>query len=94
LTLGVVTTRVLTSGSRRILARSERRIVQRTPIRAVNHVDHPFTENKRCPQRQPRSDGVVNRNVDSVYQTDAFLDLYCGRAATVIDARRSSHDAM
>jgi hypothetical protein len=31
-----------------------------------------FTQNKRYRQDRPQPDGVVNRNVDSVYQTDAI----------------------
>jgi hypothetical protein len=29
----------------------------------------------------------VNRNGDSVYQTDAVFDVYCERASDLIDAR-------
>jgi len=48
----------------------------RTPT--INHALAVFTENKRY-RRKPRAfDDVVNRNVDSVYQTDEVLILAGG----------------
>src|SRR5579872_323010 len=46
-------------------------------IPAINHAPFPFTENKRYPTKPGEFDDVVNRNRDSVYQTDAVLALSC-----------------
>jgi hypothetical protein len=54
------------------------RVEWRTPT--INHTLAAFTENKRY-RRKPRAfDDVVNRNVDSVYQTDEVFDLSWWRA--------------
>jgi hypothetical protein len=37
----------------------------------INHGAPPFIENKRYRAKPRQIDDVVNRNVDSVYQTDA-----------------------
>jgi len=39
----------------------------------VNHVGRAFTQNKRYRANPRAIDDVVNRNGDSVYQTDAVL---------------------
>jgi hypothetical protein len=36
----------------------------------VNHARRAFIENKRYPSKRRPPDDVVNRNGDSVYQTD------------------------
>jgi hypothetical protein len=47
-------------------------------IPTINHACSAFTENKRY-RTKPRAIGdVVNRNADSVYQTDAVLILVSG----------------
>jgi hypothetical protein len=43
----------------------------RTPT--INHARIPFTENKRYRTKPRWFDDVVNRNADSVYQTDAVF---------------------
>jgi hypothetical protein len=45
----------------------------RTPT--INHAPSAFIENKRYPSKPPGIGDVVNRNGDSVYQTDAVLIL-------------------
>jgi hypothetical protein len=45
----------------------------RTPT--INHAPPAFIENKRYPSKPPGIGDVVNRNGDSVYQTDAVLIL-------------------
>jgi hypothetical protein len=50
----------------------------RTPT--INHARAPFTENKRYRTKRRQRDDVVNRNRDSVYQTDAVFALSCSRA--------------
>jgi hypothetical protein len=44
----------------------------------VNHALPPFTKNKRYRIKPGGFDDVVNRNADSVYQTDAVLILVSG----------------
>jgi len=39
----------------------------------INHAVFVFIENKRCRIKPRALDDVVNRNSDSVYQTDAVL---------------------
>jgi hypothetical protein len=53
-------------------------------IPTINHVRSAFTENKRYRTKPRAIDDVVNRNADSVYQTDAVLIL-----ATGVQKRRS-----
>src|SRR6202047_731073 len=62
----------LTTGSRRELPckRTARRGTPR-----INHAALAFIENKRYRTNPQPIDGVVNRNADSVYQTDAVLIL-------------------
>src|SRR5580700_1103192 len=52
-----------------VKARADRR----TPT--INHACRAFTENKRYRIKPRAIDDVVNRNADSVYQTDAVLIL-------------------
>jgi len=40
----------------------------------INHHGPVLTENKRCPEERGLSSGVVNPEVDLVYQTDAVLN--------------------
>jgi hypothetical protein len=49
---------------------------RRTPT--INHGPPAFIENKRYRPKPPGIDDVVNRNGDSVYQTDAVLILIDG----------------
>jgi hypothetical protein len=42
-------------------------------IRGVNHAVRAFIQNKRYRTNPPEIGDVVNRNADSVYQTDAVL---------------------
>src|ERR1700690_3592041 len=53
-------------------------------IPTINHALPAFTENKRYRTKPHAIDDVVNRNVDSVYQTDAVLIL-----AGAVQRRRS-----
>jgi len=46
---------------------------RRTPV--INHAPPAFTENKRYPPKPHGIGDVVNRNGDSVYQTEAVLIL-------------------
>jgi hypothetical protein len=46
---------------------------RRTPT--INHVARAFIENKRYRTKPRRVVSVVNRNADSVYQTDEVLIL-------------------
>jgi hypothetical protein len=65
---------------------------RRTP--AINHAPYPFIENKRY-RRKPRElDDVVNRNSDSVYQTDAIFALSWSRAKRAAPAhpRRKQYE--
>jgi hypothetical protein len=55
---------------------------RRTPT--INHGALPFMENKRYGAKPRQIDDVVNRNVDSVYQTDAVSLL-----AVQVQRRRS-----
>src|SRR4051812_32562673 len=54
----------------------------------VNHGAVVFIQNKRCCKELDRFDGVVNRNADSVYQTDAVLILIRGCANALVGASR------
>ena len=47
-------------------------------IPTINHARSAFTENKRYRAKPRAIDDVVNRNADSVYQTDAVLILVSG----------------
>jgi hypothetical protein len=49
---------------------------------AVNHARAPFIENKRYAQEGRAVGVVVNRNADSVYQTECDLTSHENRAAT------------
>src|SRR5579871_1657087 len=57
-------------------ARSRTTCIDRC-IPAINHAPFPFTENKRYPAKPSEFGDVVNRNRDSVYQTEAVLALSC-----------------
>jgi hypothetical protein len=41
----------------------------------INHAPPAFIENKRYPSKPHGNSDVVNRNADSVYQTEAVLIL-------------------
>jgi hypothetical protein len=49
--------------------------IARARIPTINHAPSAFIENKRYPAKPPGIGDVVNRNGDSVYQTDAVLIL-------------------
>jgi hypothetical protein len=53
-----------------------RRAAPRVGKQPINHVAAAFTQNKRYRTKPPPLDGVVNRNGDSVYQTDAVFIAY------------------